>query len=132
MTPGEELKKQLTSMLRPQTWYLLLAAICSAIAAFTTTGTTLMLVLLIVAAVTACAVVPLYGRRKLQAAAALLPMALLLVWYVLLAVLNRNMGGEYSFHLTDAMPALAIVLVFMARKGILHDEKVVKAYDRIR
>ncbi len=119
-------------MLRPQTWYLVLAALCSALAAVFNTGSTLMLILLVLAAITAAAIIPLYKNRKRQAAATLLPMALLLAWYVLLAVLNRNIGGAYAFSLADALPAVAIILVFMARKGIVHDEKVVRAYDRIR
>ena len=119
-------------MLRPQTWYLVLAVICVALAAIFGGGTTLMLVFLIVAALAAGGAIPLFKNRRLQASVVLLSMALLVVWYVLLAVLNRNIGGTYQFHWTDAMPALAIVFCFLARKGIVHDEKVMKGYDRIR
>ena len=119
-------------MLRPQTWYLALAAVCAALTAIFGGGTTPMLVVLVLGAVGAVGAIPLYKNRKLQASVVLLVMALLVAWYVLLAVLNRNIGGTYQFHWTDVMPAVAIVLSFLARKGILHDEKVMKGYDRIR
>ena len=115
-------------MLRPQTWYLVLAAISMLVCMLAGAGTTLQLVLLIVAAVAALAIIPLYKDRKLQARLCLLPIALLLAWYVLLA----TCAVPEILHWNDALPAVAIVLVFMARKGILHDEKVVRALDRIR
>jgi hypothetical protein len=35
-------------------------------------------------------------------------------------------------HWQYALPAAAIIFIFIARKGIVHDEKVVRSYDRIR
>lgn len=119
-------------MLRPQTWYLVLAVIFSALTAIFGGGTTPMLIVLIAAIVAAGGAIPLFKNRKLQASVVLLSMALLVVWYILLAVFNRNIGGTYQFHWTDVMPAVAIIFCFLARKGIVHDEKVMKGYDRIR
>ncbi|MBR1416167.1 MAG: DUF4293 family protein [Prevotella sp.] len=115
-------------MLRPQTWYLLAAAVCMLVCAIAGAGTTLQLVLLLVAALTALADMALFNNRKLQAALALLPMALLLAWYVVLALY----AVPEIMHWQYVLPAVAILLVFMARKGIVHDEKVVRSYDRIR
>ena len=115
-------------MLRPQTWYLVLAAICSVVCILFGAGTKTQLVLLIVAAVSTLGVIPAYKQRKSQAALCLLPIVLLLAWYVLLALyaIPETMHWQY------ALPALAILLIFVARKGILHDEKVIRSYDRIR
>ena len=115
-------------MLRPQTWYLLLAAVAILVCILAGAGITLQLVLLIAAALAALAVIPLYKNRKLQAALCLLPMVLLLAWYVLLALY----AVPEIMHWQYVLPAVAILLVFMARRGIVHDEKVVRAYDRIR
>ena len=115
-------------MLRPQTWYLLLAAISIVVCIIAGAGTTLQVVLLIVAALATLAVIPLFKNRKLQAGLTLLPMAALLAWYLVLALyaIPETMHWQY------ALPALAVLLIFMARKGIIHDEKVVRSYERIR
>lgn len=116
-------------MLRPQTWYLLLAAICIILCMITGPGTIIQLLLLIAATLASLTVIPLYKNRRLQAMLCLLPMLCLLAWYIMAAVYNvvpEFHYGNYCF------PALAILLVFLARKGIVHDEKVVRALDRIR
>ena len=115
-------------MLRPQTWYLLLAAVVALVSLIAAPGSLLQAVLLAVAAVAAVAAVPLYKNRRAQAALCLLTMALVLAWYVLLAL--KADGSTLS--LWQALPAVTVVLVFMARKGIVHDEKVVRSYERIR
>lgn len=74
----------------------------------------------------------LYTKRKLQAQLCLLHMLLLVLWYVWLAVLPASLGGEPVFHWPAVLPAVAIVLSFMARKGILADERLVRSLDRIR
>lgn len=111
---------------RKQTLFLLLAAVASGVAAFLNTGTTLMLVLLIVSAVLCLAIIFLYGNRKRQVLCTLAPLALLLVWYILLAVARMQMVWS------DALPAVAILLIVLARKGIVSDEKLVRSLDRIR
>jgi len=115
-------------MLRPQTWYLLLAAISTIVCIIAGAGTTLQMVTLIVAAVGTLAIIPLHKNRRTQAALCLVPILLLLAWYVQLALyaIPETMHWQY------ALPALSILLIFMARKGIVHDEKVVRSYDRIR
>jgi len=111
---------------RKQTLFLLLAAVALAVAAVMNTGTVLMLVLLIVSAVLCAGIIFVYKNRKRQILLTLLPMALLLAWYVLLAVNNFQMAWP------DALPAVAILFIVLARQGIVHDEKLVRSLDRIR
>ncbi|MBO4812256.1 MAG: DUF4293 family protein [Prevotella sp.] len=115
-------------MLRPQTWYLLLAALCALVCIIAGGGTTLQIVLLIVATVASLAIIPLFKNRRLQAALTLLPIVVLLAWYVLLALY----AVPEIMHWNYALPAVAILALVMARKGIVHDEKVVRSLDRIR
>jgi len=74
----------------------------------------------------------LYTKRKLQATLCLLLMLLYVVWYVVLAVLPQQTGGQLHVEWPAVLPAISIILAFMARKGILADEKLVRSLDRIR
>ena len=68
----------------------------------------------------------IYKNRPLQAKLCLLGIGLIFVWYILLAV-------RQGYLLTvDAIPMVNAMLIFMARRGILADEKLVRAADRIR
>ena len=116
------------TMLRPQTWYLVLAALCALVCIIAGGGTTLQMVLLIVATVASLAIIPLHKNRRLQAALTLVPIVVLLAWYVLLALYAVPEIMRWNY----ALPAVAILALVMARKGIVHDEKVVRSLDRIR
>ena len=48
------------------------------------------------------------------------------LWYILLAVYQGDLMT------IDALPMVNAMLIFMARRGILADEKLVRAADRIR
>ncbi len=74
----------------------------------------------------------LYKKRTRQAMLCLVLMGLALVYYVALAVYNHRMGGALVLTWPMVLPAVAIVLLFMARKRILKDEKLVRSLDRIR
>ena len=74
----------------------------------------------------------LYMKRKLQAALCMVNIILLVLWYIGLAVLPQQTGGNMVLCWPAVLPACAIVLSFMARKGILADEKLVRSLDRIR
>ena len=115
-------------MLRPQTWYLLLAAICTLVCIIAGAGTTLQIVILAASIVATLAVIPIFKKRRTQAALCLLPMALLLAWYLLLAIYAVPEIMQWNY----VLPAIAILLIFIARKGIVHDENVVRSLDRIR
>ena len=68
----------------------------------------------------------IYKQRPRQAKLCLLGILLVFVWYILLAV--------YQGYVTtiDSLPMVSAIFIFLARKGILADEKLVRAADRIR
>ena len=77
----------------------------------------------------------LYNNRKLQSKFCVCNLFLLIAWYIVLGVTARNTSPvDFSFNLAFAacLPAIAAILVFMARAGVIHDEKLVRAADRIR
>lgn len=77
----------------------------------------------------------LFKRRLHQAKMCLLPMTLVLLWYVALIVISKSLApdaAEFSLLWPVALPAVSLILLFMARKAILADEKLVRAADRIR
>jgi len=117
---------------RRQTLFLLLAAIALVVAAFAGTGTLPMLIVLILSAILSVGDIFLYKKRKRQALVVLVTMFLLVVWYILMAVENRNTAGQFQLHWTDALPMLAVFLLVLARKGIIKDENLVRSLDRIR
>ena len=67
-----------------------------------------------------------YKKRLQQAKLCLLGIALIFMWYILVAVYQGYLNT------IDALPMVNAMLIFMARKGILDDEKLVRAADRIR
>lgn len=77
----------------------------------------------------------MYNNRKMQARMCVFNIFLLLGWYAVYAayVLTFPKEGDTTTILLAAcFPLIAIVLLFMARRGILHDEALVRAADRIR
>ncbi len=74
----------------------------------------------------------LYKNRKRQSLLCVVFMALAVIYYVALAVFNHGAGGSLVLTWPMALPAVAIVLLFLAYKGIQHDEKLVRSLDRIR
>ncbi|MBR4899212.1 MAG: DUF4293 domain-containing protein [Prevotella sp.] len=91
-----------------------------------------LLAVLILASLLSLVTIFLYHKRKLQARLCLLHMLLLVLWYVVLAVLPQSLGGSLVLEWPAVLPAVAIILSFMARKGVLADEKLVRSLDRIR
>lgn len=67
-----------------------------------------------------------YRRRIMQARLCLVGLFFIFCWYIGVAVLEGKVGT------VEALPMVNAILVFMARKGILDDEKLVRAADRIR
>ena len=74
----------------------------------------------------------LYQKRMLQARLCLLGMSLLVAWYIGFAVLPSQGGGVLYLEWASVLPAVSIILLFMARKAIISDEKLVRSMDRIR
>lgn len=110
---------------RKQTLFLLLAAILVVVCFFVRLFQWVDL-LLAASAVLSVYTIFQYKRRIFQARLCLGGLFVLLAWYIGVAVLE----GEAS--LVESLPMVAVILIFLARKGILDDEKLVRAADRIR
>lgn len=67
-----------------------------------------------------------YRRRLFQTRLCLAGLFVIFAWYIGVAVLEAKVGT------IEALPMVNAILIFMARKGILDDEKLVRAADRIR
>ena len=76
-----------------------------------------------------------FKDRKLQAKLCTWCMILLLAWYVYLAfcVINEFMVvGTPHFEFSVCFPLISVIFYYMARRGIIADEKLVRSMDRIR
>ncbi len=117
---------------RKQTIFLLCAFVLTLVCVFIQSAPVLSMVCLILSALLSLITIFLYTRRKLQANLCVANMFVLVVWYVLLAALPRGVEEINILGWADALPAVSIILLFLARKGILDDEKLVRSLDRIR
>jgi len=77
-----------------------------------------------------------YRNRIFQSRLCSLNILLLVGWYIVFVVYTFVFNGRYNsvFHysLIDLLPLLSIILYFIARKGIMAEEKLVRDADRIR
>lgn len=76
-----------------------------------------------------------YNNRQHQAKMCQLSAIILLLWIVLYAILGFVVGhddAEFKIGYSSILPVVAIVLIFLARRGVIADEKLVRAADRIR
>lgn len=75
-----------------------------------------------------------YKKRKRQARECLFGGLLMVVWYVVYAILAFTVFPDFSFSVCvfAAFPFVALVGYVLARKGVLADEALVRAADRIR
>ena len=74
----------------------------------------------------------LYKRRPLQATLCLAAILVNIVWYIVLAVLIQQGLLSESLPLTASLPIIAAILCLLARRGVIADEKLVRAADRLR
>ncbi len=93
-------------------------------------------VLLAVVAVLSLVDIFLYHNRQLQAKLCTWGIVFCLAWYVFLTLIFTNVivMGEGTMHLRFAscLPLVAMVFLFLARRGILADEELIRSADRIR
>ena len=108
---------------RKQTLYLLAAAIIGLLHLLAWTLFAIQLLASIVCLYT----IFKYKQRKRQAALCLVAVGLNIVWYLVLAVLIPE-----AIPYVACLPLVAAILCFLARKGVIDDEKLVRAADRIR
>ena len=89
---------------------------------------------ILIASVPLCiAAVAMYKRRPLQMALCTACMLTNMAWGVYYAVVfSAGRADGLSPTLYAALPMVSIILYFMARQGIVHDEKLVRSADRLR
>jgi len=74
----------------------------------------------------------LFKRRPLQANLCLGAILVNFAWYVVLAVkIQQGLAAE-TLPMTATLPIIAAILCLLARRGVIADEKLVKAADRLR
>lgn len=92
--------------------------------------------ILVLSAVLSLYTIFLYKKRKTQVALCLINVLLLFVWYpVYIYYVNQitnTTQSSYTFTLTAVLPLLSLILILLARKGIIADEKLIRSIDRIR
>lgn len=109
---------------RKQTVFLLLACILALVCFFLRMQW--IDAFLVVSALLSAYTIFQYRRRIVQARLCLAGLFVVFAWYIGIAVLEGKVGT------VEALPMVDAILIFMARKGILDDEKLVRAADRIR
>ena len=77
-----------------------------------------------------------FKRRPLQARLCVLATVLFLLWYPAVLLVNKFMmpsGLQFDIiNIWGALPIVCAILCLLARKGIMDDERLVRAADRIR
>lgn len=97
----------------------------------------LMAILVITAALTFMDIW-LYRHRILQMRIIIFCMILLVAWYIAYGVIVYLMVSTVTAfesvrpHLTAALPAVSFILLYLAHRGIMKDEKLVRSLDRLR
>jgi len=93
-------------------------------------------VILLVASTVTFADIFLFMRRTLQMRVATFAALLMLGWYVVYGVfvylLARDTNLSFRPHWTAVLPAVSMVLLHLAYRGIHKDEKLVRSLDRLR
>lgn len=75
----------------------------------------------------------IYNNRKTQARFCTFAQLMLAGWCVLYPVLMKTIPStDFDIELTAFLPLVALILCKMAQRGINHDERLVRAADRIR
>lgn len=73
-----------------------------------------------------------FKRRRMQMKLCVLANIFSIAWYVVTAIELFRIEGKVSLHFAFILPLVAIILQILARKGIKHDDDLVRSADRIR
>lgn len=78
----------------------------------------------------------LFTRRALQMRLATFCMLLLIAWNIVYGILtfllSTEMQATWRPHWTAALPAASLILTYLAFRGILKDDMLVRSLDRLR
>ena len=94
--------------------------------------------LVAVSAVLALVTIFMYKNRKLQMTLCSTILLFSVLWYIDFVLIFFGVvpvideAGKMQLHFGACLPLIAIILTFMAKKGVEADEKLVRAADRIR
>jgi hypothetical protein len=113
---------------RKQTLFLLIAVILGMVHF----QAWLLFIVQILASAIALIAIFLFKRRPLQATLCLSAILVNIAWYVVLAVLIQQGKLSEQLPLTASLPIIAAIFCLLARRGVLADEKLVRAADRLR
>ena len=95
-----------------------------------------MMGILVITATAIFADIWLFTRRAFQMRLATISMILLVAWYITYGgisyLLSVEMEALWRPHWTASLPAAAIILLYLAFRGILKDEMLVRSLDRLR
>jgi len=77
-----------------------------------------------------------YRKRKVQSKLCMLIMLLLIGWYAYYVfqgiTIPETFPSTFHVEIAAAFPLLAIIFTYLARRGVLADEALVRSMDRIR
>ena len=84
-----------------------------------------------------CYTIFLYHNRRVQAKMCMFNIFMLVGWYILDTVYSNVLGdsasgSSFQVEFAGGLPAFSIAFLFLAYKGIMADERLVRAADRIR
>lgn len=91
-----------------------------------------------VTAVLSLVTIFLFKNRKLQISLCSVALLFDVLWYVDYALMFLGIipipevEGNVGFQFAACLPLVSLILIFMAKKGVQDDEKLIKAADRIR
>ena len=94
----------------------------------------LFILMLLSTTLSACTIF-LYKRRPLQARLCTVNIFIMVLWYISMIVVSKQLApdaSDFQLNISSCFPAVIAILLFLARKGIVDDEKLVRAADRIR
>jgi hypothetical protein len=78
----------------------------------------------------------LFRRRALQMRVCTFCIILLVGWYMAMVafayIQGEGLVGEYRPQVWSAIPVINAILLYLAFRGILHDEILVRSLDRLR
>ena len=96
----------------------------------------IMMAVLVFASVALFLDIWLFRRRALQMRVATFSMILIVAWYIAYGcisyMLSTELAATWRPHWSAALPAAALILAYLAFRGILKDEMLVRSLDRLR
>lgn len=93
-------------------------------------------VLLVLSAVSSLVAIFLYKKRMLQVRLTVISCLLLIGYYIVFTVFvfifKDRYASDFTLHWTVGLPAVALILNYLAFRGIMQDELIVRSLDRLR